>query len=118
MSIRIIIADNHEVIRQGISLLIEQQEDMEIIAQAQDGRQAVRFARDTQPDMVLLEISIYWVQTKVECRGPPAHIDRFAQTGNGPISIAPYCVDVYVCNSVAFATDAMHGGNTCFDGHQ
>ena len=58
MSIRIVIADNHEVIRQGISLLIEQQEDMEIIAQAQDGRQAVRLARDNQPDMVLLEISM------------------------------------------------------------
>ena len=32
MSIRIIIADNHEVVRQGISLFIEQQQDMEIIA--------------------------------------------------------------------------------------
>lgn len=58
MSIRIIMADNHELVRQGLSLLIDQQGDMEVVAQAVDGRQAVKLADKHKPDIVVLEISM------------------------------------------------------------
>ena len=58
MSIRIILADNHEVVRQGISLLINQQNDMDVVGQATDGREAIKLAADLQPDVVILEVSM------------------------------------------------------------
>jgi len=58
MSIRIVMADNHELVRQGLSILIDKQEDMEIMAQADDGREAVRLADKHKPDIVILEISM------------------------------------------------------------
>ena len=58
MSIRIVMADNHELVRQGLALLIDQQEDMDVVAQAVDGRQAVKLAEKHKPDIVVLEISM------------------------------------------------------------
>ena len=58
MSIRIILADNHEVVRQGISLLINKQNDMDVVGQATDGREAIKLAAELQPDIVILEVSM------------------------------------------------------------
>lgn len=55
MSIRVLIADDHEVVRSGLSSLL-QGSDAEIVAQAGTGHETVRLARETKPDVVLLDI--------------------------------------------------------------
>jgi two-component system response regulator NreC len=58
MSIRIILADDHTIVRHGLNKLIQQQEDMEVIAQAADGHSTVELTRELSPDMVIMDIGM------------------------------------------------------------
>lgn len=54
--IRILLADDHVMLRQGTMALLQREEDIEVIGQASDGRQAVDLAHDLQPDIVIMDI--------------------------------------------------------------
>jgi len=56
--IRILVVDDHGILRAGIDLIIEQTEDMEVVGQAADGREGVDLARKLKPDVVLMDISM------------------------------------------------------------
>ena len=56
--IRVLIADDHEIVRHGLRLLVEAQEDMEVVAEASDGQVALDRARALQPDLVILDLSM------------------------------------------------------------
>ena len=58
MTIRILIADDHGVVAEGLKHLVEAQTDLQVVALAVDGRDAVRQARDLQPDVVLMDLSM------------------------------------------------------------
>jgi two-component system response regulator NreC len=58
MSIRIILADDHTIVRHGLNKLIQQQEDMEVIAQAADGHSTVELTRELSPDLVIMDIGM------------------------------------------------------------
>jgi DNA-binding NarL/FixJ family response regulator len=58
MPIRILIADDHGVVAEGLKHLIEAQPDMQVVATAPDGREALRLAREAQPDVVLMDLSM------------------------------------------------------------
>lgn len=56
--IRILLADDHNVLRRGLRLLLESQPEFTIVAEAADGRQAVEQAAATKPDVVVLDIAM------------------------------------------------------------
>lgn len=56
--IRILIAEDHEMTRQGLKMLIDAQNDFEVCAEAADGREAIRLALEIAPDIVLMDISM------------------------------------------------------------
>jgi DNA-binding NarL/FixJ family response regulator len=56
--LRILIADDHEVARQGIRALLESHPGWEVCAEAKDGREAVELANNSKPDMALLDIGM------------------------------------------------------------
>jgi len=56
--IRIIIADDHVIVREGTCKLLEQEDDIEIVAQAGDGEEAVRLAAELKPDIAILDIAM------------------------------------------------------------
>jgi DNA-binding NarL/FixJ family response regulator len=58
MSIRVLIADDHGVVAEGLKHLVEAQADMEVIGVVADGREAVQSARDLQPDVVVMDLSM------------------------------------------------------------
>lgn len=58
MKIRIIIADDHAIVRNGLRSLIEHELDMEVIAEADNGRDAVRIALELEPDVVIMDIAM------------------------------------------------------------
>jgi DNA-binding NarL/FixJ family response regulator len=58
MSIRIILADDHTIVRHGLSRSFQQEEDLEVIAQAKDGRSTVQLARELSPDVVVMDIGM------------------------------------------------------------
>jgi two-component system response regulator NreC len=56
--IRILLADDHTVMRRGLRLLLESQPEFSVVAEAADGRQAVEQAEATQPDVAVLDIAM------------------------------------------------------------
>ena len=53
---RILIADDHAVVRLGLTSLFSAQEDMEVVAQAKNGEEAVHLAVETRPDVVIMDL--------------------------------------------------------------
>ncbi|MGA8441441.1 MAG: response regulator transcription factor [Candidatus Sulfotelmatobacter sp.] len=58
MKLRILIADDHEVVRRGLSSLLQAQQEWEVVAEAADGREAVEKAKQLKPDFVILDIGM------------------------------------------------------------
>jgi DNA-binding NarL/FixJ family response regulator len=58
MTIRILIADDHAVVAEGLKHLIEAQQDLQVVAIVGDGREAVRIAKESQPHVVLMDLSM------------------------------------------------------------
>jgi DNA-binding NarL/FixJ family response regulator len=58
MPIRVLIADDHTVVAEGLRHLVEAERDIEVVAVVGDGREAVQQARDTRPDVVLMDLSM------------------------------------------------------------
>jgi two-component system, NarL family, response regulator NreC len=58
MSVRIILADDHKIVRDGLRSLLANQPGMNVIAEADNGRDTVRLARDLGPDLVIMDIGM------------------------------------------------------------
>jgi DNA-binding NarL/FixJ family response regulator len=58
VSIRVLLADDHTLMRDGIRALVASAGDMEVVAEAADGREAIEQARRTRPDVILLDIAM------------------------------------------------------------
>lgn len=57
-SITILLAEDHIIVREGLRVLLEKERDFEIVAEADDGRQAVELALKLEPDVVILDIAM------------------------------------------------------------
>lgn len=62
--IRLIIADDHAVVREGLVALLEEEADLEVIGQAGNGTEAVALVRQHRPDIALLDITLFSPCTK------------------------------------------------------
>lgn len=58
MKTRIILADDHQIMREGLAAMLANQADMEVVQQASDGLQAVSFSRDIIPDLVVMDLTM------------------------------------------------------------
>ena len=58
MAIKIIIADDHAVVRDGLKMILESKGDIKVIAEAEDGLQACQKAKELNPDVILMDISM------------------------------------------------------------
>jgi DNA-binding NarL/FixJ family response regulator len=58
MSVRILLADDHKIFRDGLRSLIEKQPDMQVVGEAENGRTTVRLVRELSPDVVVMDISM------------------------------------------------------------
>ena len=56
--VRILLADDHTLVRQGLRKLLEERPDWEVIAEAGDGREAVRLAEQLKPDVAILDVAM------------------------------------------------------------
>ncbi|MAT40893.1 MAG: DNA-binding response regulator [Anaerolineaceae bacterium] len=56
MTIRILLADDHAVVRQGLKMFLELDTDLEVVGEAENGEQAVQFVSSLSPDIVLMDL--------------------------------------------------------------
>jgi len=56
--IRLLLAEDHTILRQGLAQILEQESDLEIVGEAENGEQAVRLATQVLPDVVLMDMSM------------------------------------------------------------
>ncbi len=77
--IRVLIADDHPVVRQGLRTFLGVQEDIEVVGEASDGAEAVSRAESLQPDVILLDLKMPDVDgltalRELRARGVPARV--------------------------------------------
>ncbi len=58
MKTRILLVDDHKILRDGICSLVKGYDDMEVVGEAADGRTAIRLAKELSPDIVIMDISM------------------------------------------------------------
>jgi two-component system response regulator NreC len=58
MSVRIVLADDHEILREGLRSLLEKNKDLKVVAEAENGREALRHALQCAPDVVVMDVSM------------------------------------------------------------
>ena len=58
MAIRIVLCDDHQIIREGLRALLEKQDDMSVVGEGINGLDAIRLARDKSPDIMVLDIAM------------------------------------------------------------
>jgi DNA-binding NarL/FixJ family response regulator len=68
LSLRVLLADDHTLIRAGLRLVVEQQSDFTVVGEAENGRQAVAMAGSLQPDVVVLDIGMPELNGIEACR--------------------------------------------------
>ncbi len=58
MAYRILIADDHQILRDGLRALLQAQPDLEVVGEADDGRMALRLAEELRPDLVIIDMAM------------------------------------------------------------
>lgn len=58
MTIKILLADDHKIVRDGLRSLLEKQDNLEVVAEAENGRKAVQLALEKKPDVVIMDVSM------------------------------------------------------------
>jgi len=124
MTIRVLIADDHGVVAEGLRSLVEAQTDMKVIGLVEDGREAVRRAMESSPDVVLMDIGMPVLngteatriirerrpQTRVimlSAYSDPVHVYRALQAGATGY-IAKKSVAKEVVNAIRMAHEGRH----------
>ncbi|MFW0111987.1 response regulator [Rothia sp. CCM 9416] len=58
MTIRVLLADDQELVRSGFSLILSMEDDMEVVGQAGNGQEAIALTEQTQPDVILMDVQM------------------------------------------------------------
>jgi DNA-binding NarL/FixJ family response regulator len=58
MAIKVLIAEDHQIVRQGLRTLLEREPDLEVVAEAENGRSTVRLARESHPEVIIMDVAM------------------------------------------------------------
>lgn len=124
MTIRVILADDHRVFRQGLCNLIDNESDMEVIAEAEDGREAVDLCLEQRPDVIVMDVAMpdlngIEATRKIIDEMPDAkvlalsmHDDRQYAAGMLGAGASGYILKDCAFEELADAIRAVHNGRT------
>jgi len=122
-----LIADDHAVLRAGLRMLLGAQTDMEVVGEAGDGTEAARKARELQPDVVLMDLTMPGPRSgdvirQVLSAAPKTHVliltmhdDPAYLASAMAAGAAGYVVKKVADSELVSAIRAVHGGRTFVD---
>lgn len=92
MSIRILLADDHRLMRHGLRSLIQGEPDMEVIGEAENGRSAVRLAEELAPDVIVMDVAMpdlngIEATRQVKDRTPAIEVLALSMHSDGPFVV-------------------------------
>ena len=104
--IRIVIADDHQIVREGLKSLLRAEPDVDVVAEAVDGRLAVKLAAELEPDVVVMDINMPGLNG----------IDATRQitSGSGRSGAAPKVVGLSAYSDRRFTLGLLNAGATGF----
>lgn len=94
-SIRVLIVDDHSIVRQGLATVLDQQEDLTVVGQAVDGIDAVAQARDLLPDIILMDLQMPQMDDVEAIRQIIGE-----RTGSRIIILTTYATDEYIFSGI------------------
>lgn len=96
--IRLMVVDDHEIVRQGLVKLIEMNEEFKVVAEGSNGREAIKLMQLHRPDIVLMDLNMPDMDGVEACR---------VITEN---DIGPKVIALTVCEEIDIITDALAAG--------
>ncbi|MGC9317773.1 MAG: response regulator [Armatimonadota bacterium] len=124
MSISVILVDDHRVMRQGLRNLINQEPDMEVIAEAENGREAVSLVQELRPQVVVMDVAMPDLNGIEACRminddvpttrvlALSMHADKHYAAGMLGAGAAGYLLKDCAFEELADAIRRVHNGRT------
>jgi DNA-binding NarL/FixJ family response regulator len=112
-TVRIVVADDHQVVRAGFAGLLGTQSDFTVIGTACDGAQAVRICRELRPDVVLMDVrmpGMDGIEATRQLAGPPAG----SQPAGGSPAAGPRILILTTFDLDEYVYDALRAGASGF----
>jgi PAS domain S-box-containing protein len=85
-SLRVLLVDDHKVMREGVAALLEEQPDIEVVGQAGNGREAISLARQLRPDVIVMDVTMPILGGDEATRQIKAHLSQTRIIG---LSLSP-----------------------------
>ena len=126
MAVRIVLADDHKILREGLRALLERETDLEVVGEANDGQEAVGLALALQPDIVVMDVAMPAMGGIEACRKIVAarpwakvvalstHADRRFVNGMAQAGACGYLLKDCASEEMVSAIRKVLAGGTCF----
>ena len=106
MSIRILLVDDHQMLRDGLRAVLESEDDVEVVGEAMDGHAALELARTVEPDVILMDIGMHGLNGVDATREIKANNPRIKVIALSTYSDKRYVLSMFAAGASGYVVKA------------